>query len=95
MRLRIIAGVSVASLVLITACTAGAPASPDVPEDAADLVRARCTRCHSVERLISADKDAAAWEETISRMRAKGADLSDDEARQLVDFLANGGASEL
>jgi cytochrome c5 len=54
-----------------------------------------CTRCHPVDRIKAADHDAAGWKTTIDRMRGKGAQLSDDEANQVVEFLASGGASKL
>lgn len=62
---------------------------------AAAIVSDRCTRCHSTERIKAAQHDKAAWTKTVDRMRGKGAQLSDTEAAQVVDFLAGGGASRL
>lgn len=63
--------------------------------DGATLVSTRCTRCHGLPRIKAAQHDAAGWAATVARMRGKGAQLTDAEAQEVVDFLAGGGASGL
>ncbi len=53
-----------------------------------ELLEARCTRCHNLERVQAAGKTQTEWETTVERMRGKGAQLTDEEAGILVDYLA-------
>lgn len=73
----------------------GGSGQPGASTDPAALIRARCTRCHTIDRIRDARHDAAAWNQTLDRMRGRGADLSDSEAAVVVEFLANGGGSKL
>jgi cytochrome c5 len=59
------------------------------------LVQDRCTRCHDTSRIKAAQHDKAGWEATVSRMRGKGAQLSDAEAIEVVTFLSAGGSQQL
>lgn len=62
----------------------------------AALVSQRCSRCHALDRIRAARHDPAGWEATVARMRnVHGARLSDAEARQVIEFLVGGGASQL
>jgi mono/diheme cytochrome c family protein len=53
-----------------------------------DLLEARCTRCHNLDRVQAAGRTQDGWKETVERMRGKGAQLTDEEAGILVDYLA-------
>jgi len=57
-----------------------------------ELVNNKCTVCHTADRINQAKKDRAGWEQTVTRMRGKGAVLSDAEATQIVDYLSQAGA---
>jgi cytochrome c5 len=85
----------------LAACATPAQGSPDADAtlsaggsptpgaaDATQLLQARCTRCHSLDRVRAAHKTRAEWEETASRMRGKGAKLTDAEAQSLIEYLA-------
>jgi cytochrome c5 len=74
--------------------SSAAQADPSASTPAA-LVRERCTRCHTIDRIKAAKHDQAGWENTISRMRHRGARLTDPEASDVIDFLANGGGGQL
>jgi len=63
--------------------------------DAKALILDRCTLCHDVSRIKSAQHDAAGWQSTVERMRGKGAKVDATEASAIVDFLAGGGGSDL
>jgi cytochrome c5 len=62
------------------------PAGPTLR--GADLLQERCTGCHGLDQVEAVSKTEAEWEATVERMRGKGADLTDDEAQTLVEYLA-------
>ncbi len=53
------------------------------------ILQARCTRCHSLDRVDRARYDLAGWKGTIDRMISHGAKLTDKEKGALADHLAN------
>ena len=63
--------------------------------DPAALVRERCTKCHSLDRIKNAQHDEAAWAATVARMKVKGAQVSDTEAAAIATFLAGNGGDTL
>ena len=81
-------------LVLVTFAAAGcgggqeAPAGEQVAVGGQTLLEERCTECHDLERTTSQQKTRAEWEETVSRMIDRGAELNEDEKAVLVDYLA-------
>lgn len=92
---RIVFGLLLLSLVLgSVACGSAQQSAPTPPAptaaqpDGASLLQARCTRCHTLDRVQQASKSAAEWETTVARMRGKGAQLSDAEAQTLIRHLA-------
>lgn len=56
--------------------------------DAAALLETRCGVCHKVDIPKSARKSKKEWHETVTRMIAKGAKLSPEEKKALIDHLA-------
>jgi Quinohemoprotein amine dehydrogenase A, alpha subunit, haem binding len=63
--------------------------SADAPAiDAAALLQTRCTICHTLDRVEQARKTSAEWDQTVTRMIGKGAQLSDAEKQALVAYLA-------
>ena len=75
---------------VVTACgsTSGGPTEEPVSIDGETLLQERCTECHGLERTTSAEKTRAEWDETVTRMMDRGAELSDEEKTVLVDYLA-------
>jgi mono/diheme cytochrome c family protein len=69
-----------------TAMDAAAPAA--TMADGAALLEDRCSECHSTNRAKQALHSRAQWDQTVSRMIGKGAQLSDAEKQVLVDYLA-------
>ena len=65
-----------------------APAGEQVAIDGEMLLEERCTECHDLERTTSQQKSRAEWEETVTRMIDRGAELNEDEKVVLVDYLA-------
>lgn len=54
----------------------------------AELLEQRCSVCHPSARPKGFKKSAKEWETTVSRMVGKGAKLSNDEKKTLVDYLS-------
>jgi sulfite dehydrogenase (cytochrome) subunit B len=57
---------------------------------ARDLTVARCIVCHSVEYIPSnaPAMNRAAWQKTIQKMKDRfGAPITDEEAKQILDYL--------
>src|SRR5262245_58480683 len=66
--------------------TAQAPAGPDAA--ATSLVTTACAACHSLDRVKNKVGDKDAWNATVTRMKDKGAGLTDQQVPQVVDFLS-------
>ena len=66
-----------------------APSSDALPDGPGkDLVTKKCTACHSVKTATSKRGTQDQWADTVSTMIGRGADLSDDEAATVVEYLA-------
>lgn len=58
-----------------------------------DLTIGRCILCHSLEYIPSnaPAMNRAAWQKTIQKMKERfGAPLTDDEAKQILEYLDGG-----
>jgi cytochrome c5 len=55
--------------------------------EAIRLLNRACTKCHGLERVQTTRKPADAWRVTLVDMRERGAQLSDLELEQLVEWL--------
>jgi len=71
-------------------------ASIDLPPAAIDLnlaarrMEERCSKCHNLDRIAGAHKDARGWLATVTRMRAlPDSGISADDARIIVSYLAS------
>ena len=65
------------------------PVAIDMNE-ASDLMQKRCSKCHNLDRVVGARKDAPGWMRTVERMRAMpGAGISDTDAQMIVSFLVS------
>ena len=54
------------------------------------LTERRCSRCHNLERIAGARKDARGWLATINRMRAlPGSGISEGDARTILSYLVS------
>jgi hypothetical protein len=56
--------------------------------DGATLLDTRCSVCHSADRARQAQKTHDQWDQTVTRMIGKGAQLTEAEKTVLVDYLA-------
>jgi len=55
--------------------------------EAKRLLGRACTNCHGLDRVEKSRKAAEAWRVTLVDMRERGAQLSDQELEQLVEWL--------
>jgi ferredoxin-NADP reductase/cytochrome c2 len=57
---------------------------------AAATMQERCSKCHDLERVVSARKDARGWLSTVNRMRQLPASgISEEDVKTIVLFLAS------
>jgi len=56
--------------------------------EARRLMNRACTKCHGMERIETARNAEEGWRVTLVDMRERGAQLSDQELEQLVEWLA-------
>ena len=57
---------------------------------ASELTQKRCSKCHNLDRVLGARKDAQGWITTVDRMRAiPGADISEADAQTIISYLAS------
>jgi mono/diheme cytochrome c family protein len=56
--------------------------------DGAALLHDRCTVCHNLDRVTSKKNTADQWTQVVSRMVGKGAELTSEELKVLVVYLA-------
>jgi ferredoxin-NADP reductase len=65
------------------------PAVIDLNAAAATMEK-RCSKCHSLDRLVGARKDTRGWLATVSRMKAlPDSGISEDDARVITSYLAS------
>jgi cytochrome c5 len=87
-------------MVVLVACNAGSsqptqapPVATTLPAekpamDGATLLDTRCSTCHSTDRVKQAKKTRDQWDQTVTRMVGKGAQLTEAEKTVLLDYLA-------
>lgn len=57
---------------------------------AGSLMERRCSKCHTLDRVAGARKDAGGWLATLDRMRAlPGSGISESDARTIVSYLVS------
>ena len=61
------------------------PAGPDAV--ATNLVNTVCASCHTLDRVKNKVADQDAWTATVTRMKEKGAGLTDQQVPQVVEYL--------
>ncbi len=87
----VLAIVVILIFLLIVGC--GAPATPEptpVPtvHPGKSLVSSRCVGCHPMNRVENAAYDEKGWQLTVDRMVLLGAEIPNDQAPVVVDYLA-------
>jgi hypothetical protein len=80
----------VVAATMVSAC-GGAPGDATdepVAVDGETLLQERCTECHGLDRVTSAEKSREEWLDTVTRMVNRGAELNEAEKEVLVGYLA-------
>lgn len=71
---------------------------PAVPVDlnrAGELMERRCSKCHNLDRVVGARKDAQGWSATVARMqKMPGAGISDSDVQAIASWLVSQGRPE-
>ena len=62
-----------------------APVMPDAPGK--EVLMAKCFQCHSPSMWVDQRQDRRAWESALYRMVGRGALWTQDEIRQMADYL--------
>jgi len=64
------------------------PQYPELPAGAGkDTLIRVCSKCHSPDNVIANGQDRAGWENTITKMAGFGAEGTDDEFSEILDYL--------
>jgi cytochrome c5 len=86
-------------MAVLVACGSGSdePTQAPAPEtaspeqaptqDGATLLEARCSTCHSADRARQVTKTRDGWDQTVTTMIDRGAQLTEAEKVVLVDYL--------
>jgi hypothetical protein len=69
---------------------ADAPAAPAAPPPGKglDLINERCGFCHSTAQVFASRKTQPDWAATVQAMADRGAEVSPDEQKVIVDYLS-------
>jgi competence protein ComEA len=88
----------VAAFVVTAGLSVGAqnPQSPSAnddhqnfpPGEGRELTIKVCSTCHSVDILAEQQLDRDGWKETVAQMASMGADATDEQLNQIVEYLA-------
>ncbi len=93
---KIVLALLTAALLLAVGCGSEPEATP-APEptpgeatglDGEQILNAKCGSCHSIDQVLAEQYDAVGWAAVIDEMIMKGADLTDDEAAALAEYLS-------
>lgn len=52
-----------------------------------NILKSACTQCHNLTRVDSQNLTKPSWQDIVERMKAKGAQISDDDVTNLVEYL--------
>jgi cytochrome c5 len=66
---------------------AAAVGFPDAPGK--DVLVSKCFQCHAPTMWMDLHQDRRAWESTLYRMVGRGALWTEDEIRQMADYLGS------
>ena len=79
--------VFVALVVLAQSPDGAAPAFKGPDAVAQNLVNTACAACHSLDRVKNKTADKDGWTTTVTRMKAAGANLTDEQVPVVAEFL--------
>jgi cytochrome c5 len=64
------------------------PTKQPTSTEGVSLLQERCTTCHGLSRVTREQKTREKWEQTVTRMVGKGAQLNAGEQATLIEYLA-------
>jgi cytochrome c5 len=73
---------------LFSLALSGLSGAAAADQQESQLLEQRCSVCHPAARPMAARKTPEQWDATVTRMIGKGARLTDDEKKALVDYLS-------
>lgn len=76
----------VIAVFMASAATAAAQAFPDGPGK--EILEKKCSTCHAPEQVTTFGRSAEEWHEVIVTMIDLGAEVNEEEAKVLVEYLA-------
>ena len=71
---------------LASAAPAAAQAFPDGPGK--EILEKKCSTCHAPEQVTTFGRSAEEWHEVVVNMIDLGAEVNEEEAKVLVEYLA-------
>ncbi len=74
------------ALMLLSGVTFAVAADPNDPKEYQEIIKKRCTICHSQERIESAIREGRDMNEILGKMMKMGATLTDQEQKVLGTF---------
>ena len=82
--LRLVSFAAISTLTIV----AGAQAQ-ELPEGQGKaLVQTVCTQCHGIDVIVSQPRSREDWTDVVSQMVGNGAQLSDEDYNQVIQYLA-------
>jgi cytochrome c-type biogenesis protein CcmH/NrfF len=81
----------IALIIFISACSSSNTTSTPSSTSALDgdtLVQERCSVCHPLTRVESANHTATEWKSIVNTMISRGAQLTPEEKTVVVNYLA-------
>jgi phage terminase large subunit-like protein len=86
--LSVAASILFVALVILAQALDGAAQGPADPDAVAtNLVNTVCASCHTLDRVKNKVADKDAWTATVTRMKEKGAGLTDQQVPLVVEYL--------
>ncbi len=73
---------------VLVGCTPAKSKFASSSDPAAQLVARKCSLCHTLDRVEQAQKDRAAWQQTVDRMAQNGMVATEQERAAIVDYLS-------
>lgn len=80
--------ISMPCMIAVAAAQQQAPSSQLTDAQAKALFERVCTRCHDAEATTRSRNTRARWADVIDDMASRGAQATDEEFEQIIDYLA-------
>lgn len=88
MNKNIVFGLFLGILMIFVVGCSQAPTPEPTAHPGKSILNQKCVQCHDISRVKNYQDDPEGWAMTVDRMVMLGAELSDEQYEQLVDYLA-------